>query len=323
MKKVLVFTAKTDLHCDFVILELRKLGADAIRINTEDIPKNLSYHISQSNSTSHLEFLLHDSKIKFNSNDFYSVWYRKPDEAYLKDIDPIALDYIQQEQMNLLRSVYGLYSKKKWVNPYWANKKAAQKLLNHKVATDIGFNIPDTLVTNKYDDIVEFCDSYEWNVIIKPFNYSGFSMKDGTSWNCYAKKIDSELLERYKDNTMLAPTFLQKYIEKKVELRVTVIGNECYTASIESQSNDLAKVDFRATDVYDLKHTEYSLPSSIKTKLITFNNYFNLSFSTFDIIVNHDDEYVFLECNPNGQWYWIEDIAGIPLSKYMAKHLIE
>lgn len=38
-------------------------------------------------------------------------------------------------------------------------------------------------------------------------------------------------------------------------------------------------------------------------------------------IVTPDDEYVFLECNPNGQWLWIELATGFDISKVIANNL--
>jgi hypothetical protein len=32
---------------------------------------------------------------------------------------------------------------------------------------------------------------------------------------------------------------------------------------------------------------------------------------------------VFLECNPNGQWLWIEDATGLEISKAIAAALIK
>jgi glutathione synthase/RimK-type ligase-like ATP-grasp enzyme len=46
-----------------------------------------------------------------------------------------------------------------------------------------------------------------------------------------------------------------------------------------------------------------------------------LNFGCFDFIVTPEGEYVFLECNPNGQWLWIEMETGYDISKIMAKNL--
>ena len=48
----------------------------------------------------------------------------------------------------------------------------------------------------------------------------------------------------------------------------------------------------------------------------------HLNFGCFDFIVTPDGEYVFLECNPNGQWLWIEEEPGMKISEAIAEALI-
>lgn len=41
------------------------------------------------------------------------------------------------------------------------------------------------------------------------------------------------------------------------------------------------------------------------------------------MIVTPQDEYVFLEINPNGQWLWIERLTNLPISEIIADTLIK
>lgn len=47
----------------------------------------------------------------------------------------------------------------------------------------------------------------------------------------------------------------------------------------------------------------------------------HLNFGCFDLIVTPDGEYVFLECNPNGQWLWVELATGLPIAEAIADFL--
>jgi len=40
-----------------------------------------------------------------------------------------------------------------------------------------------------------------------------------------------------------------------------------------------------------------------------------------DLIVDHEDKYYFLEVNPNGQWRFIEERAGLSIGEAIA-HLV-
>ena len=48
---------------------------------------------------------------------------------------------------------------------------------------------------------------------------------------------------------------------------------------------------------------------------------FGLNFGCFDIAVTPSGEFVFFECNPNGQWLWIEEFTGAPIGKAIAELL--
>ncbi len=39
-----------------------------------------------------------------------------------------------------------------------------------------------------------------------------------------------------------------------------------------------------------------------------------IKFGAFDFILTPDNQLVFLEINPNGQWYWIEKLTGLPIT---------
>ena len=45
---------------------------------------------------------------------------------------------------------------------------------------------------------------------------------------------------------------------------------------------------------------------------------FGLAFGCFDFAVDPDGVPWFLECNPNGQWAWMEDPTGAPMTSAFA-----
>ncbi|MEJ2669125.1 MAG: MvdD family ATP-grasp ribosomal peptide maturase, partial [Gammaproteobacteria bacterium] len=47
-----------------------------------------------------------------------------------------------------------------------------------------------------------------------------------------------------------------------------------------------------------------------------------LNFGCIDMILTPDDEFVFLEVNPNGQWLWVEHSLGCNISGAIADKLI-
>lgn len=326
MKPILLITNKCDVHADFVAIELRKMGSDIIRMNTEDIFANSNFFLEKSELQQPwtVKFNFQDSSQTFTDESFDTVWYRKPERVEIEDliIEDHAKFFIQEEYDYFLRSFYTLYANKKWVNPFWSLRHSNQKLPNLELATKLGLKIPKTIVTNNSDKAKEFGEKCSWNLLVKTFHFSGFVVNQTEAWHCFAKRINKEEFEEFAETIIFAPTFLQEYIEKSIELRVTIIGDEVFTAAIHSQEIEKTKSDWRAIDTYQIKHTVYDLPENIANKLLAFNRHYSLVFSTFDLILTPDGEYYFLECNPNGQWYWIEELTKLPMAKAMAKFLL-
>ncbi len=47
----------------------------------------------------------------------------------------------------------------------------------------------------------------------------------------------------------------------------------------------------------------------------------DLAFYAFDFVISTTGDLYFFEVNPNGQWLWIEQITGMPISKAMPELL--
>ena len=43
-----------------------------------------------------------------------------------------------------------------------------------------------------------------------------------------------------------------------------------------------------------------------------------LAYGAYDLIVDRTGELVFLEVNPGGQWLWLEEATGVPISRAVA-----
>jgi glutathione synthase/RimK-type ligase-like ATP-grasp enzyme len=65
------------------------------------------------------------------------------------------------------------------------------------------------------------------------------------------------------------------------------------------------------------------LPSAIQAKLLALMDRLGLVFGCVDIILTPAGEYVFLEVNPSGQWGWIEDKTGMPITSALVDLLLK
>jgi len=66
----------------------------------------------------------------------------------------------------------------------------------------------------------------------------------------------------------------------------------------------------------------HALPAEIERKLRRLVAAQGLNFGAIDMVLTPDGRYVFLELNPNGQFLWMEDLMGLPMSDAMCDLLL-
>lgn len=103
---------------------------------------------------------------------------------------------------------------------------------------------------------------------------------------------------------------------------MTVVGEHIFAAKINSQLSSESLTDWRAANNI-LPHEKIQLPNELESKCLELNRYFKLNFSAIDFILDTNNEYFFLEINPNGQWAWIEQLLEYPISKAITDILLE
>lgn len=324
MSQLLIVSSKSDVHADAVIRELAESIVEPIRLNTEDFTQYSCYQFIWDESGN-----CYDQAITFQDSlkvvkELKVIWWRKPQEyrSHPQIKDEWAVKYSQDETKALLLSLPGLYPNAKWINNYYDLRLPSQRINQIPLAKKLGLLVPSTLVTNQYDAALKFLNNYP-DCIIKPMNYSGFQHND-TQYACYTRSIDIVTLDTFRESIHLAPVFLQRRIPKKAEYRVTLIGDKSFVCRIETNHlNDPdAALDWRIIEPEKLNHIPDCLPELYIKKLHQMLETLGLHFGAFDIIRDYNDALYLIELNPNGQWYWIEILTGMPMARAMA-NLIE
>jgi glutathione synthase/RimK-type ligase-like ATP-grasp enzyme len=160
---------------------------------------------------------------------------------------------------------------------------------------------------------------HEGDVIAKPVRSGYIEVAEGR-FGIYTRRLtprDIELLE----TAIPCPIIVQREIPKEFDIRATVVGRKVFAVAIDSQTDPEAKIDWRRTENPDLPHQIHKLPGRMENLLITLTHELGLSFAAIDLILSPDGEYFFLEVNPSGQWLWVEDKTGLPISDAVADWL--
>jgi len=303
---ILIITHKEDFTADFIIKKLNDRGINYYRLNCEDVDKETYSFENNKNFNFNINGI----------NSFDSVWFRRPKLPDLKNVNEAEKLYLLNDYDTLLDNIYQVIDSKRWLSHPKYVYEAENKILQLKIAQNIGFKIPDTIITNNHKKLSDFIIKHQNNVIIKPIRQGRFLQNEGFK-TIFTNKIDNDKIKSLKDFD-LTPSIFQEYVSKEYEIRVTVVANKVFSAKVNSQLKDETKIDWRKEKIpFEI----YDLPKSICDKCIEITKHLNLSFGAIDIIKNKNGDYIFLEINPNGQWVWLEMDAGLNISNEIIKFL--
>lgn len=205
-------------------------------------------------------------------------------------------------------------SSAKWINRpsvILSNRNILRQL---KIARMLGFKTPDTLFTNNLEALKSFTG--DDNVVIKQGNL-GVHLPQK---RILTSIVDPEQIP--EDMLSFSPCLFQKYVPKQYELRVHVIGETVFTCRIDSQANHKTRVDWRNYDLENTPHSVYSLTDTVARQCVGLVKRLGIVFGVIDLIITTEEEVVFLECNSQGHWLWIEELTGLPITKTVCDYLL-
>ncbi|HKV43594.1 MAG TPA: hypothetical protein VJT32_02785 [bacterium] len=127
----------------------------------------------------------------------------------------------------------------------------------------------------------------------------------------------SNLLER----VVSCPTLFQQWIQKEVDVRITVAGNKCIGVALHSQEREVSLVDCRRDNMTGMRYSLLSIGEELEGTLVALVGSYGLHFAAIDMARDFHGRYWFLELNPAGQWAWLEQAAGAPISEALIECL--
>ena len=204
-----------------------------------------------------------------------------------------------------------------WVN-HPARIADASKPVQLATAASCGLNTPRTLITNDpRGKVRDFARRVGDRVITKTLSAGNYS-EAGATGLLYTSEIDER---DYEHPGIAATAHLFQEIIGGTDVRLTVVGEECFAAAIHATS-PAGPLDIRAH--HDaVTYEAIEPPSHLKTGVRAMMKRMGLLYGTFDFKVgNTDKDWTMLELNANGQFAHTEDAAGLPISAAIAELLI-
>ncbi len=241
-----------------------------------------------------------------------SVWYRRPGSFDISDeLAEGEQEWLRRECRDLIQGIWASLDAF-WISEPHRIEYANSKLLQLKLARQLGFRIPAYTVTNSPERAREFVAAFQHGVAVKALGYPTINLADagGMMYTHRVTQEDMALIESVK----YGPTFFQEFVQKRFDIRVTVFGDRVFAVAIDSTGTPESRDDFRDAQIFDLPHHPLELPENVNNACIDLVDRLGLEFGAIDLLLTPDGEYVFLEINPNGQWYWIEMMTDLPMT---------
>ena len=233
-------------------------------------------------------------------------------------------DFFLGEWGNFFKGIYLSLQDRFWMNPYPQTITYQDKVFQLKLAQQLGFHIPSTMITTSLKEAQEHFTAAHYNIIYKPFTQVFWheSTTDGESiYALYTNIIDkNDLKEENADYA--TPSIFQEYVEKSIELRVVCVGSTIMACEIHSQQSERSKYDWRKYDFENTPYLIHTLPKDIEDLCRQYLDRLHLTYGSIDLILTPDNKYVFLELNPNGQFGFIEEMTKLPITENICRMLI-
>ncbi|RAQ93901.1 hypothetical protein [Thermogemmatispora tikiterensis] len=343
---VLILTRAEDAHAPPVIQELRRRGVQPVCLDLAELPTLLAHSpltATLSTSVPNWQGLcLCPREASWKIEEVLSVWWRRPRFPQAADAyAPAVQTFIQHETA---RGFLGVLAERPvlltssgqpqraapsasppcwWLRPCWVNQRERLQAAEYKpaqlqAAVQLGWRIPRTLLTTDPAAARAFLEQCQGRVICKALARELLPATPPLTETqvVYTQRVLPEHAG-WLEGVRSAPTLFQEEIPKALELRVVVMGQQIFAFEIYSQASERTRLDWRRCYT-DLRYGRRQLSSETERRLVGLLRHFRLQFAAVDLIVTPEGEEVFLELNPAGQWYWLEQQTGVPLAAAMA-----
>lgn len=321
-QKILIVTHSEDnTSTQTVIDHIRDSGGEAIRLDVDRYP--MAIGLTTAFVDNRWRIMLDTGAALHDLDDVTGVWYRRSynlgkglqetiGAAYL----PATIEEVKRTLTGMLEGLHCFH-----LGRYSVYRRLDSKEEQLKMAVRHGMLIPDTCISNDPEQVRSFVQRQGGRVVSKM--QSSFAIYRGAEEQVvFTNAVTDDHLQEL-DGLRYCPMVFQQEVAKQLELRVTIVGQEVFAFSIDSQQVANAQVDWRKEGVNMINDWQpYTLPDDISKKLLSFMGDYGLNYGAIDLILTPDDQYYFLEVNAAGEYFWLDRLCDHAISKQIAAVLM-
>src|SRR5947209_8757511 len=217
MKTILIITARFDPAADLVLTELRNRGARCVRWNTREFPldSQLSYRFADSEFSGEI---ISDTRV-VDLAAIGSIWWQWDEPIgfppQLVGEERRFAETEAQLSIAALMTVGDFF----WVNHPGRERIARSKPAQLFVASQVGFDIPETIITNNPDQVRQFVSRSPKQIVYKGLSQPR-NMEPGKA--LFTGVLQQDAMANLQ-LIRFTPGIFQERVEKGYEVRATVV----------------------------------------------------------------------------------------------------
>jgi hypothetical protein len=298
LPELLILTNEADFGADEIIHRI-DLGRVSIRrLNIEDV----TTHPVESS-----EVLDRDVY-----PDVRAVWWRQfvpgagqPPRLGVPDDDLI----VQRSQWSSFLSLFD-WPDVAWVNPLWSARRAENKLVQLRAAAMCGFQPPATIVTNDAKQAARFQRRHGM-CVVKSLATAYFEFTDQAF--VFTEFLTDDVLDNGA-RWHAQPVIVQAFVPRALDVRVVVVGDQCFAAEAAVGGSDWRK------DPEAAKWKRRACSSALQDNCRRYVSGLGLRYAAFDFALANDQMW-FLEANQAGEWLFLDRPLELGIAQALATQL--
>lgn len=322
---ILILSRQDDSSTAFVIQWLLSLKKKYLRLNADTYDTVIKYL-----DINRQELIVTHRGEDINLFDATSLWYRRRGlslnsvqinkKTYNQPVMPDEPDYHKQHMKTeisvFIEFIHYALEKRCEKKVGSAASSSVNKLHVLDLAKMAGLMVPETYVVTSREDLRSLLENVDGGIITKALSDGVYTFTKERGYYSYTEKLTTENIHTLPDHFF--PSLLQMQISKKFELRVFYLKGTFYAMAIFSQRDKKTAVDFRKYNTEKPnRQVPFQLPEIVMNKLRIVMEQLSLDTGSIDLIVDENNDYVFLEVNPIGQF----SMTSVPCNYYLERKI--
>ncbi|MEM8531853.1 MAG: MvdC/MvdD family ATP grasp protein [Chloroflexota bacterium] len=319
-RQILIVTREFDPHADEMLLALRYMRQDVVRLNLESIPTRSLFALDY-NGTAWINKIVVDGR-PINVERIGAVWWRRPGMYHLPDgLSQIEAQFAIAE---INQAIHGFWGS---MHCYWMSHPHAITTAQHNPeqlyrACHFGFTIPRTLVTTNPAQAHAFYESCAGKVVFRVMSDPALvvmehdpASPEQVSHATPATRLAQHHLEML-DSICMVPCMFQEAPPMISRLYVVLIEEHLFAVEAQIQLVDGVEQEVAVEPV--------ALDDALAQQCIEYIRSYNLQFSVLTFMRTKHNQLLFTEHDPTGQFMWIQhEVPTFHLIELMAQTLID